>query len=368
MDHPLTSLLFRLATIGLATTFFVIPMSAQSPNMTQITTIRSYSNLVVIDVVVTDSQGNPVRGLKQSDFSLTEDKKPQTFRHFEEHTAAPASNVEITPPPKLPPGFFTNKSAAPVNGPLNILLLDYLNTPLSAQPYARKQLMEFLDKLPAGTRIAIFALTNRLIMLQGFTADTAVLKAALTSKQGAPQASDTMTDAINGGSMTDTTLTDAIANDQPAVQGMVTNAMVNDLTRFEAQQTSFVQDMTAQITLDAFNMLARYLVGIPGRKNVIWLSAGFPLDVEPSVNEVKPTDFVVRNDEAIRRTDNLLARSQVSVYPVDARGVFNPDTSLDVSKSMAAITETSGASAAAALNASLISISQQQIHGKGTVV
>ena len=69
---------------------------------------------------------------------------------------------------KTASGLFTNKSAAPVNGPVNVLLLDYLNTPLSAQPYARKQLMDYLDKAPEGTRIAIFGLTTRLGMLQGF--------------------------------------------------------------------------------------------------------------------------------------------------------------------------------------------------------
>src|SRR5580700_9591879 len=65
----------------------------------QITTIRTYSNLVVIDVVVSDSQGNPVRGLKASDFALTEDNKPQTIRHFEEYTALPSSSIQIQPAP-----------------------------------------------------------------------------------------------------------------------------------------------------------------------------------------------------------------------------------------------------------------------------
>jgi hypothetical protein len=92
---------------------------------------------------------------------------------------------------------------------------------------------------------------------------------------------------------------------------------------------------------------------------VIWYSAGFPLDVEPNVNEADPNDSVVRNDEEVRKTDNLLTRAQVAVYPVDARGVFNPDTTLDVSNSMSAITSGSGASAATALNSSLISIAQQ---------
>ena len=94
---------------------------------------------------------------------------------------------------------------------MNVLLLDYLNTPLTYQPYARKQLLEYLSKAPAGTRIAIFALTDRLIMLQGFTSDMDVLKNALLSKKGAPQASDILTDPVNGGAMADSTLSDALA-------------------------------------------------------------------------------------------------------------------------------------------------------------
>jgi VWFA-related protein len=293
----------------------------------QIATIRTYSNLVVIDVVVTDSQGNPVRGLKGSDFSLTEDKQPQTIRHFEEHSASPESRVEIVEPPKLPSGLFTNKSAAPDNGPVNVLLLDYLNTPYQSQPYARKQVIDYLDKAPAGTRIAVFAITNHLVMLQGFTSDLGVLKAALTSKKGAPQTSDILND---NGTVGNTVLTDAMANDQTAVPGMITQQMVDDVTRFQALDASFQQDVIARTTLQAFDTLARYLIGIPGRKNVIWYSGGFPLNVLPNPSEADPNDSVVRNDEEIRRTDNLLTRAQVAVYPVDARGVMT-DPTFDVS-------------------------------------
>ncbi|MDP9049160.1 MAG: VWA domain-containing protein [Acidobacteriota bacterium] len=323
---------------------------------TQVTTIRTFSNLVVIDVVVTDSQGNPVRGLKQSDFTLSENNNLQTVRHFEEHTALPISNIKIATPPPLPKGLFTNKSAAPVNGPVNVLLLDYLNTPVTAQPYARKQLMEFLNKAPAGTRIGIFALTNHLVMLQGFTSDIAVLKDALTQKKGAPQTSDILSDT---GSVGNTVLSDAMANDTPAVDGMVTQQMVDDVNRFQTLDASFQQDMIARITLDAFDTLARYLVGIPGRKNVIWFSGGFPLNVEPDVNEADPNDSVVRNDDAIRKTDNLLTRAQVAVYPVDARGVFSSDSTLDVSNNMAAITDASGAAVSQQLTANLNATAQQ---------
>lgn len=292
---------------------FAIPAAMTQPGSRQpvspeVTTLHEYSNLVVVDVVVSDAQGNPIHGLKPSDFSLLENNKPQTVKHFEEHTAVPASDLKIAPAPKLPPGLFTNKPAAPANGPVNVLLLDYLNTPITSQPYARKQLREFLDKAPPGTRIAIFFLNTQLRMLQGFTSDTSVLKAALASKQGAPGVTD-----IEQGKDTSAALAYLKQGQEKETS--------DSIQRMISLDASDRRNMQALYTLNAFNMLARYLIGIPGRKNVIWFSGGFPLDVEPDVNEADPNDSVVRNDDAVRQTDNLLTRAQVAVYPVDARGV-----------------------------------------------
>ena len=330
----------------------------QQQDASQVTTIRTYSNLVVIDVVVDDSQGNPIHGLKASEFSLMENNKPQIIKHFEEHSEVPASDIKIAPADKLPAGLFTNKTPAPVNGPVNVLLLDYLNTPLNAQPYARKQLIDFLNHAAPGTRIAIFALTTRLVMLQGFTSDMEVLKATLTSKKGAPQASDILSDPINGGPITDTTLSDAMANDPAAVAGMLSQETIDSVNRFQALATSFQQDMIAKYTLGAFDMLARYLIGIPGRKNVIWFSGGFPLDVLPNVNEADPNDSVVINDDEVRKTDNLLTRAQMAVYPVDARGLTT-DPSLNFANSLQVVNSGTGAATANANMAYLTEIAQE---------
>ncbi len=51
---------------------------------------------------------------------------------------------------------------------------------------------------------------------------------------------------------------------------------------------------------------------------------------------------MVRNDDEVRKTDNLLTRAQVAVYPVDARGVFT-DPAKDATTSMASITVNTGA-------------------------
>jgi VWFA-related protein len=326
------------------------PVTAAFPEAPQqqgsdVPTIHTFSNLVVIDVVVTDSQQNPIHGLKASDFTLTENNKQQTIKHFEEHDATP--DASVVPAPKLPPGLFSNKPPAPANGPVNVLLLDYLNTPLTAQPYARKQLMDYLNHAAPGTRIAIFGLTTQLSMLQGFTSDMSVLKAALDPKKGgAPQVSQILSDPVNGGPMGDSTLSNVLTYDPTAVPNMVTQQMVDDINRFEAMEASFQQDIRAQYTLNGFDLLARYLIGIPGRKNVIWFSGSFPLDVEPNAKEADPNDSVVRNDDLVRQTDNLLTRAQIAVYPVDARGVLTDPSQNFANEASTPIDGNSGGNAA----------------------
>ena len=267
----------------------------------------------MVDVVVADAQGNPIHGLSKDAFALTEDNQPQAIRHFEEHTAVPTSDIKVLPAPKLPAGLFSNRTPAVANGPVNVLLLDYLNTPVSAQPYARKQLQDYLDHAPPGTRIAIFGLTTHLSLLQGFTSDMSVLKHALdVTKGGAPQVSVLLDNPISS-------LDALVASGETSTD--ITQQMVDAVTRFEAMESSFQTATRVQYTLDGFDSLARYLLGIPGRKNVIWFSGSFPLDIEPNPDEADPNDSVERFDDWVRETDNLLTRAQVAVYPVDERGL-----------------------------------------------
>ena len=46
-------------------------------------TLRRVSRLVILDVVVTDKQGNVVNGLTREDFHVTELDQPQTLLNFE---------------------------------------------------------------------------------------------------------------------------------------------------------------------------------------------------------------------------------------------------------------------------------------------
>ncbi|HEX3373603.1 MAG TPA: VWA domain-containing protein [Edaphobacter sp.] len=293
------------------------PPATQQPSQSGVATLRAGTQLVVVDVVVTDKNQRPIHGLKASDFTLTEENAPQTIKHFEEHTAlTPADATKFPALPKFPPGVFTNYTPAPVNGAVNLLLLDALNTPVRDQAYVRQQLLAYLNATPPGTRIAIFGLTTQLTILQGFTSDPEILKAVTSSKLG--KNSPLLQDSVGGGGIQNSTadnLEDAGAD----------ATTVANLRQFDAQQQSFQLQLRVKYTLDAMNQLARYLSSIPGRKNLIWFSGSFPISVLPDTtgNLTDPFAVVADYEKEFRETVNLLARSQVAVYPVDARGLTN---------------------------------------------
>jgi len=304
---------------------------------TPVTTIRTSSDLVVVDVVASDSQQNPVHKLTAADFTVLEDGKPQTLKVFEEHQTQPSA--PLPPAPKLDPGVFTNYSVAPASGALNILLLDKLNTPMDAQSVVRDQVLKYLKDVPPGTRIAIFSLTTELKLLQGFTTNPEVLRALVAGKKGNQGASPLMNNAMEGDQpgaddpMYDTEA-DVLGNDPDAAM------ILANLVQFEAEQQSLQLQIRARYTLDALNQLARYMSALPGRKNLIWFSGSFPVNILPDPDVLSlsappskdpgaftpdPFTGVASMEDEFRQTVDLLARSQVAVYPIDARGLMvNP--------------------------------------------
>src|SRR5258708_7357905 len=63
---------------------------------------------VVVDVVVRDSSGKPVRGLSAGDFSVSEDSRPQRILSFDAHDFDSPSISLPTNAPPLPPNVFVN--------------------------------------------------------------------------------------------------------------------------------------------------------------------------------------------------------------------------------------------------------------------
>jgi VWFA-related protein len=272
--------------------------------------IHTVSRLVIVDVVVSND-GKPVYGLKPDLFQIFENSKEQSVKIFEEHNAGEPSQIQRLPP--LPANTYSNFPETMVTSAANVLLLDALNTPMKDQAYARQQMIDYLKNVPVDARMAIFTLASRLRMVQGFTADANVLLAAVSDKGQGPSKSPVLLDPD------DTTATRLNAGMQDVG---ASSQVTESLAQFQADQAAFQMDLRVGMTLDALHELAAYLGGIPGRKNLIWLSGSFPVNLDPDVtlsNEFSPErDYA----EQLKATSDLLAANRVAVYPIDARGLF----------------------------------------------
>lgn len=224
-----------------------IQISAQEPSSKAKSTdqvpggyvFRSDVRRVPLDVIVLDKSGNPVRGLTKADFVVEEDGKRQNVLSFDWFDG---KATEFVPPkiPALPANTFVDLPTAPEHGPLYVLYYDMVNTPLTQQMSAYKQLLDFADHAQPGTRIALFANVAGLHLIQGFTSDHALLRTAINYRGPGPH--------------------------MPKVFLYGNNYGFED----------------AGAALSNLKFIAQYLNGIPGRKNLLWVSSEFPIPVGPT--------------------------------------------------------------------------------------
>lgn len=293
------------------------------------TTFRSNVRVVLLDVVVTDNKDEPVTGLPKNDFEVLEDGKPQTMASFDEHAGVPDIPA-LALAAKLPPNVFSNLPLVKAGDAANVLLLDSLNTPMSDQSYVHAAMIKYIKNIRPGTRLAIFTLGSRLRFVQGFTGDPAVLMAALNGKKtaGNPELSNLLQSSAEQDASR--RAIDQIKELQ-ASTGANLQSSIDALTQFQAETTSSQTDVRVKTTLEALQQLSRYLVGIPGRKNVIWFSGSFPLNTlsisSSGPNSVMPTGLpdpsgVTREYQYdIAKAANMLAAAQIAIYPIGAEGV-----------------------------------------------
>ena len=261
--------------------------------------IRLDVRRVPVDLVVLDKQGKPVKGLTRDDFTVKEDGNPQQVMSFDSVDGSAPSYV---PPklPQLPANTFVNVPGEAERGPLYILYYDMVNTPEEDQMAFHDKLLKFVDDAQPGTRMALFVNAAGLHLVQGFTSDHALLRAAILRKGPGPHIPDV----------------------------------------FTFGRTYGMADWGA--ALSNLKFIAEYMEGLPGRKNLIWMASIFPIPVGPSVMangaptmasaastagsvgsqggpQVLDLDYLAA--ETIKHAYAAMMRAQVALYPVSLRGV-----------------------------------------------
>jgi VWFA-related protein len=262
------------------------------------TLIRATTRLVILDVVATDDRGEVLTGLKAEDFTALEDGKPQHISAFSFHRPGEGPAA----PPQLPPNVVSNAPAYTSNSSMNIILLDAINSEFSSHAYAQDMLIRYLGTGPAIQPTAIFALEGKLELLHDFTTDTQALKEALAHFK--PQGPEHIADVYSAASP------------------------------FERRGSFKAGPNARQVTFRAMLDLAHSLSGYPGRKNLIWLSEGFPLNLFPDALLGGGAAVIEDYSPLVEKITDALMNAQVAVYPIDAAGVtqvdrFSPRTAME---------------------------------------
>jgi len=99
-------------------------------------------------------------------------------------------------------------------------------------------------------------------------------------------------------------------------------SQLGSIQNFEKEEYSMTVDLRAKETLGALAQIGQYLSGLPGRKNLIWISESFPLSIAPDPDTGNnPFGGIREYSEQVKIVANALTDAQVAVYPMDVRGL-----------------------------------------------
>ncbi|MCZ7650454.1 MAG: VWA domain-containing protein [Thermoanaerobaculia bacterium] len=137
--------------------------------------------VVEVDVLVTDREGQPVRNLRREEFELLVDGRPVEIHYFAAPPATPAAVPEGAAPGSEPPG--APEEAVPVTEPATVVA--YVDE-TAIRPGQRNQLLEafgrvLAERLAAGDRVLVARFDEGLRLLTELTTDPGTVTAALAS-------------------------------------------------------------------------------------------------------------------------------------------------------------------------------------------
>lgn len=274
---------------------------------------RTETILIQVPVVVTDKKGDHLRGLTKEDFVISENNKEQKISTFEELVA---TNTKITTP-VLPSNSYSNVAIAGKEPrAVTVIAIDEVNTPYLDQAIGRHELIKYLaNNIDTSQVLALMIMTSHGVkVVQGLTGDPEQLAQVLKKVSGEmPQNQGTSIDnQANAAQGTIPVIPDIGPTATVAVSLAAVQAFQDYADTLAGQ---FQQARAIEMTLNSFLGIAWSLSGVPGRKSVLWLTSGFPFVI--SAPDVVPGSL----GPLYERMMKALTDGQISVYPVDVRGI-----------------------------------------------
>jgi len=248
----------------------LIPLLCPSVSAQDVTTtLRVQSQLVVLDVVVTDKAGNLVTNLSRDDFEVSENGVQQEIRNFDS-----PHKIE-TIPVTAPKDKFGRENWG--DAPLTMIVVDEMDTPFEETAYSRQEVDRYLKSQPALLKqptIILWLNDSGIHPVTSFSRDRDALIAAIDSHKA---------------------------------------SLAGKFNRGAA-----VEQLSA--SMSAIQQLALFSRGSKGDKQIIWVGRSFP-GIDATEMDKKQLDLM---NKAISSTTDLLMQSRTTIYVIDPTANATP--------------------------------------------
>ncbi|MEP6923766.1 MAG: VWA domain-containing protein [Pyrinomonadaceae bacterium] len=273
------------------------------------------TNLIQVDVTVTDKNGKIVTDLTADDFEIFENESKQPITAF--------SFVSLSQPSAAPIAVKQSPTGAPPAPPVKLrsaqvrrtisLLVDDLGMSFVSVAFARQALKKFVDEqMQPADLVAIVRTSSGIGALQQFTSDKRQLYAAIERIKWNPSA--------RGGNPLFAARQTGAIEPVPNGDNLSRTSKPSTLLEENAQQTEetdelkeYREDLFSVGTLGAINYVVKGMRELPGRKAIFLISDGFKIFTEGQPNQ--------RILDALHALTDLSNRAGVVIYTMDARGL-----------------------------------------------
>lgn len=282
-----------LVTLLTATAIAQAPASqpANSPSNQPVFTISVRSEMVLTNVVARDKQGNVVKDLKASDFTIYENGKPQKISSFD------FQNVDLAAALKEQTTVSGTASIAQMlersigadkqslrDHRLIVLFFDLSSMQQSDIDRGVESAQEYINnKMSPADLVAVVSLDTSLQLAQDFTTDKQALLRAVGRFNGTE--GNGFANGGNGDS----------------------EGTADDASSFVADDSEY-NSLNTDRSLYAILQIAKSLQRVDQRKSLLYFSGGL-------------TRNGIENQASLRAATNAATKANMSIYSVDTRGL-----------------------------------------------
>lgn len=297
--------------------------------------VKISTNLIQIDVTVTDRDGKTITDLKPEEVEIYENGEKQFITNFSFISAQSKKNILSS---KL------NKSENKIDAPIPFaqlrpeqvkrtiaILVDDFGLSFESVATVRSALRKFVDEqMQPNDLVAIIRTSVGSGAFQQYTSDKRQLYAAIEQLRWNPRGRS----GISAFSPLEPTIAEqmtaqgipqagtpppGVADNLNSVQAEMLKKFLDDASRLEEKSNKSFDDYREDIftagTLGAINYAVKGMNELPGRKSIMLFSDGFSI-----CSSDKP-ERCGRTLDSVRKLTDVVNRASVSIYSFDARGL-----------------------------------------------